>query len=546
MVSTVAIAGAGPIGLTLALELAQCGIEVVILEQRAALEPPSVKCNHVSARSMEIFRRLGVAEAIRAAGLPDHHPNDIAVRTRVTGFELTRIPIPSRRERFTMCGGPETDWPTPEPAHRINQIYLEPILVRHAARTPGIRILNRTRVEGHRQTTTGVIVRARDLEQDRTIEVECQYFIGCDGARSRVRHDIGATLTGTDVIQRVQSTCFRAPSLLSMIEPPYPWMCYLYNSERAGNLIAIDGRELWLLHNYLLPHEADFESVDRDRCLRRLLGVGADFRYELVSKEDWVGRRLIADTFRNGRVFLCGDSAHLWVPYAGYGMNAGIADAANLSWLLAAHLHGWAPVEILDAYERERRPTTEQASHLIAGHAAGAISERTTLPRDIEDDTPAGRASRARVGRGAYDLHVNQFACAGLNFGYAYESSPIIAYDGERAPVFSMGDYLPSSAPGCRTPHLWLGHGRSLYDLMGPGYCLLRFDPRLDIEPLLAAAQACRMPLRMLDIPPERASSAYRHKLILSRPDQHVAWRGNEVPPDARALIDLLRGARAA
>src|SRR6185436_17920525 len=193
-----------------------------------------------------------------------------------------------------------------------------------------------------------------------------------------------AKLAVDDVIQRVQSSYIRAPALAEMITPPPAWMSYLYTPERAGNLVAIDGRERWLIHNYLLPKEPDFESVDRDHCIRALLGVGSEFQYELLGREDWVGRRLVANTFRNRRVFICGDAAHLWVPYAGYGMNAGIADAMNLSWMLAAHLQGWAPEAILDAHEQERLPTTEQVSRLVAKHAESAIRERTTLPPEIE------------------------------------------------------------------------------------------------------------------------------------------------------------------
>src|SRR4029078_13356587 len=96
----VAIVGAGPVGLTLALDLAARGIRSVVIEQRRPAEQPSVKCNHISSRTMEIFRRLGLAAEIRSAGLPDDYPNDVVVRTRATGFELTRLPIASRRCRL--------------------------------------------------------------------------------------------------------------------------------------------------------------------------------------------------------------------------------------------------------------------------------------------------------------------------------------------------------------------------------------------------------------------------------------------------------------
>ena len=540
---SVAIVGGGPVGLCLAMDLAWRGIDVTVIEQRFAGEPPSVKCNHISARTMEIFRRLGLVQAVRNAGLPVDYPNDVVFRTRATGYELTRIPIPSREHRYTATDGPDTQWPTPEPAHRINQIYFEPILFRHATQMPNLTVINRARVESFRQDGASVHVTAQELDTGRAFTLECQYLIGCDGGRSAIRREIGAKLMGDEVIQRVQSSYIRAPALLGRITPPRAWMSYLYNPERAGNLVAIDGEERWLIHNYLLPHEQDFESVDRDRCIRALLGVGSDFEYELLAKEDWIGRRLVANFLRDRRVFICGDASHLWVPYAGYGMNAGIADAMNLSWVLAAHLKGWAPEAILDAYQRERLPITDQVSRFAMKHAEGAIRERTHLPPELEEDSPAGAAARARVGKAAYQLNVQQFACAGLNFGYFYDASPIIAYDGEPQPHYSMHDYTPSTVPGCRTPHVWLADGRSLYDAMGSNYTLLRFDASMDVSALTRAAAERQMPVDVLDVRTREPATEYRHKLLLSRPDQHVAWRGDQQPTDAGALLDLVRGA---
>ena len=494
---------------------------------------------------METFRRLGFAAAVRAAGLPDDYPNDVVLRTRATGHELTRIHIPSRRDRFTDTSGPDGWWPTPEPPHRINQVFLEPVLSNIAAATRGIRMVNRTEFLGFEQDTDAVTARARDLDTGRELQVRASYLIGCEGGRSLVRRAIGARLIGDQVIQRVQSSYIRARDLIDRVTKPDAWMSYLYNPQRAGNLIAIDGRETWLIHNYLLPHEADFESVDRDACIRTLLGVGTDFEYQLLGREDWIGRRLVADRFRAGRAFICGDAAHIWVPYAGYGMNAGIADAMNLSWMLAACLKGWAPQSILRAHELERQPITEQVSRFAMKHAEGAIRQRTNVPAELEHDTPAGEAARRQIGEDAYRLHVQQFACAGLNYGYYYDRSPIIAYDAEPAPSYSMYDYTASTVPGCRLPHFWLRDGRSLYDALGPGHTLLRFDPVSDASGLLAAAARVGMPLTLLDIEADEVPDAYRHRLVLTRPDQHVAWRGDEPPANAAGLIDLLRGMTA-
>jgi 2-polyprenyl-6-methoxyphenol hydroxylase-like FAD-dependent oxidoreductase len=488
----VLVVGGGPVGLTLGMDLAWRGVRVTIAELRHRGEAPSVKCNHVSARSMEIFRRLGVARELRGAGLPPDFPNDVVYRTTATGIELARIPIPCRAERYTATGGPDTWWPTAEPPHRINQTYLEPILFEHAAAMPGLVTLNRTRVLAFDQSDRGVTATAENLDTGERLEIACTYLVGCDGGRSEIRRGIRATLHGDPIVQRVQSTVVRAPGLLRLMRGKPAWANFSLNPRRSGNMYAIDGYEAWLVHNYLKPAETDFDSVDRDACIRLILGVGSDFEYEVIGTEDWIGRRLVADRFRDRRAFICGDAAHIWVPMAGYGMNAGIADATNLSWLLAGALRGWATPAVLDAYEAERLPITEQVSRFAMDHAIALATQRGAVPDGIEAPGPTGDVVRERVGKAAYELNVNQYCCGGLNFGYFYDTSPIIAYDGEAAPGYTMYDFTPSTVPGCRAPHLWLRDGRSL---------------------------------------------------VLVRPDQHVAWRDDTPPADPLALVDLIRGA---
>src|SRR5262249_23967125 len=353
--TAVLIVGAGPVGLTLALDLAWRGIHVTVVELRHAGEPPSVKCNQVSARSMEIFRRLGLAATIRAAGLPAEYRCDVSCWVSATGRELSRIMLPSRAGRVRGEAGDDGWWPTPEPPHRINQLFLEPLLFAHAAAQPRIRILNRTQFEEFSQSEDGVIAVARDLNSGERISVHCRYLVGCDGARSAVRKAMGSELAGTPVFERVQSTYFRAPELIRLLPGRPAWMYLAFNPRRCGTMMAIDGNETWLIHNFLYNGEPEFESVDRDWAIRAILGGGPDFEYEVISKEDWIGRRLVADRFQDRHVFICGDAAHLWIPHGGYGMNAGIADAASLSWLLAAVVKGWAVPECLAAYQAERQ-----------------------------------------------------------------------------------------------------------------------------------------------------------------------------------------------
>jgi 2-polyprenyl-6-methoxyphenol hydroxylase-like FAD-dependent oxidoreductase len=541
--TNVLIVGAGPVGLTLAIDLAWRGIDVTVVETRAPAAPPDPKCNHVAARTMEIFRRLGLAEKVRNAGLPEDYPHDISYRTTFTGEELTRIKIPCRRDRFTMKDGPDCNWPTPEPPHRINQIFLEPILFDHARSQPRIRIVSRTSVEDVVIEDRSATVSLRDLETGAVRRIDCRFLIGCDGARSVVRKAIGAELSGDAVVQRVQSTYIRAPKLIDLQRYERAWGTGAINPRRSGMVYAIDGSERWLVHNYMKPGEGDFDSVDRDACLRTILGVGRNFQYEIISKEDWYGRRLIASKFRDRCTFIAGDAAHIWVPYAGYGMNAGIADAMNLSWLLAAHLNGWAPASILDAYAAERWPITSQVSRFAMSHAEAEIRRRGAVPEEMEQAGPSGEQARREVGRLAYEINVRQYACAGLNFGSYYDRSPIIAYDGAEHPSYTMDSYTPSTVPGCRTPHIWRGDGTSLYDAMGPEFSLLRFDPAIETVALEAAARQRGVPLKILDLEAPGAPAYDGSRLILSRPDQHVAWRGNNPPADPLALIDRIRGA---
>ena len=541
------IAGAGPVGLTTAIDLSARGIRVMLAETRRFAEPPNVKCNHVSARSMEIFRRFGLAPALRAAGLPADYPNDVVFRTSMTGTELTRIPIPCRRDRYSDITGPDGWWPTPEPPHRINQIFLEPILLRHAATLPGVSLYNRTQMTGFDQDADGVTIHLLDLDNGEARDVRARYLVGCDGGASPVRKQIGSKFEGTAVIQRVQSTYIRAPGLLGLMRSKTAWCYYSVNPRRCGTVFAIDGQETWLVHNHLNPSEPEFDSVDRDQSIRDILGASDDFAYEVITKEDWVGRRLVADRFRNGRVFICGDAAHLWVPYAGYGMNAGIADATHLAWLLAARVQGWADESILDAYEAERQPITQQVSNFAMDHAAKMIRARGAVPPNIEADDAAGEAERVRVGAEAYALNVQQYCCAGLNFGYYYSDSTLIIEDDETPPVYSMGSFTASTVPGCRMPHFWLADGRSVFDALGLGYTLIRRNASVDVTALLSAAADHVMPLQLLDaVPRDGWPQPYRHALLLVRNDTHVVWRGDALPVNIDALVQRLRGVPAA
>lgn len=537
-VCDVLVVGAGPVGLVAGVDLAQRGIDVVVVDQRASVDPLTVRCNHISARSMEVFRKLGFSAAVRGAGFRDDFPHDAAFRTTMLGKEFARIKIPGRKGRLTGEDGPDTWWPTAEPPHRLNQIFLEPIMLTVARDTAGLALVLDRRLAEFVQTEDGV--RASLVSSDgTTTAVEARYLIGCDGGGSTVRGAIGAKLEGDAVVQRVQSTFIRAPGLTEAMQGAPAWATINLNRIRSGTAYTIDHDDRFLVHNYLRPDETDFEAVDRDASIRAILGVGSEFGYEVLRVEDWIGRRLVANKMRQGRVFLAGDAAHIWVPYAGYGMNAGIADANGLTWLLAARIKGWGGPAMLAAYEAERLPITEQVSRFAMQHAEKMIRNRGAVPEEIDDDTPAGAAARERFGKVCYDTNVAQYCCAGLNFGYFYDGSPIIAYDGEAAPGYAMDAYTPSTVPGCPAPHVFMADGSSLYDHLGPGYTLLRVGGTAAGKSLQGAAREMGVPLAIADL---AACPEYDARLVLVRPDQHVAWRGPADPADPRALLARVAG----
>ena len=240
-------------------------------------EPPSVKCNQSRRDRWRSSAASASQSRCASLGLPADYPNDVVSCINVTGTELSRLRIPARGERFTAVQGADTWWPTPEAPHRINQTYLEPFLFAHAPAQPRIRILDRTEVESIAQDAHGATARARHLDTGRTSTIACEYLVGCDGAKSIVRKAIDARLIGDAAIQHVQSTYIRAPALLVCLPGPPAWLYFALNARRCGSLLAIDGRETWIVHNCLYHGETDFDAVDRDWAIRTILGVGPTF-----------------------------------------------------------------------------------------------------------------------------------------------------------------------------------------------------------------------------------------------------------------------------
>ena len=318
--------------------------------------------------------------------------------------------------------------------------------------------------------------------------------------------------------------------------PQWDALNWIINHELRGFFYSQDGEDLWVVH-YQVPAGTEAEEVDPPAVVRAM--IGADLPFEILSGGPWTGGlALVAESYGTGRAFVAGDAAHLYTPLGGLGMNAGIGDVMNLGWKLAAMQEGWGGAGLLASYDAERRPIGRRNSEL--GVFIAKRMSAWSLPADLEEEGEAAEASRRAFGDFIVEDDRPQYHTAGLQLGERYEDSPVIAPDGSPPPRDSWAEYVPLDRAGARLPHAWISEGRALYDLLGPGFTLLDFGAATgSIE---AAARARGVPLRVIQ-PELGPESPFRHRLLLVRPDQHIAWCGDAAPPDALALIDRLRGA---
>jgi 2-polyprenyl-6-methoxyphenol hydroxylase-like FAD-dependent oxidoreductase len=544
----VAIVGGGPIGLMLALFLDQLGVRCVLFNT-AATTRWHPKGSTEGSRTMEHFRRLGIAADIREIGLPPDHPTDVAYFTRFGGYELARFHMPSADEvAQKIATAPPTDQ-VPEPIHRANQMHVERYLFKHAARQHNIVMRFGWHVDGFKEEPNGVSVNATPERGGVPERWQAQYLVGCDGGRSFVRHSLGIKFQGEAGVEqryfggRMFSTFVRAPDLYrDFLGNRRAWQYWAVNPEIRSSLIAVNGTDEFLFRTQArLPDQPPEDSAVAD-AMRRCVGV--DTELEIIAHEPWTaGMALVAERFAAGRVLLAGDAVHLFTPTGGFGMNTGVDDASNLAWKLAAMVQGWGGARLLESYEIERKPiavrNTDAARQLTVNIGG------TNIDPDIEQDSPAGTVARRAAGA-MLATFGEQFASIGVQLGARYDGSPLVAGDAT-PPADSFVTYEPSSVPGGRAPHVWLDEkrtfGSSLFDRLGTGFTLLRLgaDPP-DATAMAAAAMRRNIPLKVLDVDRSDARDLYQCDLILVRPDQYIAWRGNRTASDPDRLFAQLVG----
>ncbi|GGX29836.1 hypothetical protein GCM10007242_40530 [Pigmentiphaga litoralis] len=543
VMTDVAIVGGGPAGLMLAIELGCRGVRCVLLEEDVD-GPDFPKANATSSRTMEHYRRRGFSAEIRALGLPPDYPQDVVYCTRLAGHELARFRIPSRADAaagvsFGDYG--EQAWPTPELPHRVQQMVIEPILRKQAARYASVDARYGERATAVEDRGDHVRVTVTPADGGPAWQVSARYAVGCDGPRSLVRKSMGIAYSGQSQEARdffggqMLSFYFRSGDLAQVMGKRPAWQYWAVNPEQRGLLVSIDGADTWLLLVQVPPGKT---AADMDGAALSRAVVGAPHDFRPIATMPWsAGYALVADTLAKGRLFLAGDAAHLFTPTGGMGYNTSIDDVVNLGWKLAGAVQGWGGPQLLASYDMERRPIALRNT-AFARRMADSIG---TVPVDPLVEAGGAHADAARAALGtALARHVAaEFNIPGLQLGVRYGDSPLVATEVTAPPPDEPNHYVPSAYPGARAPHVALPGG-PLFDRFGPDLTLLVMAD-VDAARWQAAADGLGVPLRVLRLSDPAVRQVYDAEAVLIRPDHHVAWRG-AVDADAAAVLKRATG----
>jgi 2-polyprenyl-6-methoxyphenol hydroxylase-like FAD-dependent oxidoreductase len=529
----VIVAGAGPVGLTLAIDLGRRGVRCLLME-RHPTTLPWPKMDRSNARTMEFYRRIGIVDRVRALGYPPDNPMDVFLTTRLSDPPIAVLKYPSVAERRRQIAeSPNGAWLL-EPYQLVSQNKLEPLLKEVAEGTPNVTVRYGCELVDFSQDETGVTVHARTVDGgEKTLR--CDYLAGCDGATSTIRKKLGIRLEGRGGIRELVQVIFRSDTLYERIVTGRG-RHYQFADAAGSSMVAQGDRKEFTLHSSL-PPDTDFASV-----IRGLIGFPCDFEIRYVIP--WRHHLLVAERYRDRRVFLAGDSIHLVIPTGGLGMNTGVGDAFDLSWKLAGVINGWGGPGLLDGYEQERRPIGIRNVAAAGWAAAGVPIWRVLVTPAVYEDTPEGDEVRRKLAASFDVNHRRMHGMVGVESAYSYAGSPLIADEPGNVAEWETSAYTPHARPGVRIPHMWLKEGRAMQDVLGDDYTLLDLRGDCDTAPLEAAFRALGAPLKVLRLDEARVRDMYGAAAFLLRPDLHIAWRGDGPPLDADGLAALTTGHR--
>ena len=551
----VLISGGGPSGLFLALDLASRGVPSTVIEPRDSVDHTRPRAKTTNARTMTHLRRLGLADALRAAApLPVDYAQDVIFCTSLTGpaaHELRRF-----RNSFQLVPG--RYGPQPECGQQVPQPVLEEVLRAAVADNPLVTFITGWSVQEVREVhdLQGPVPQYAVVVSDasgRTAVVRSSYVIGADGGSSAVRRSLGIRLEGGSAALSNISILFRSKELGPAIALDSAVQYWVVGSDAAGMVGRMDLADTWWAIIQGVDPQQDVTPGDAAAMVHSLVGTGgADIDVDVVATDPWTARMLLAPLYNRGNIFLVGDAAHLNPPWGGHGFNTCVGDAANLAWKLAAVIQGWAGPGLLETYGLERRPVAARTIRDAAANGK-ALAYHFADPR-LADDGADGEGAR-REAHAALAVKQSEFDSLGLVLGYAYADSPAVVPDGAPVPAEDPIRYVPSASPGALLPHAWLPDSTSLYSRLGTGFTLLADAGELGGVPaerafvdVLEAGVRQGIPVTVAAVGPSAdgtpLSELWGAAAVLVRPDQHVAWRGGS-PEAAAAALSVAAGSGA-
>ena len=526
----VLIVGAGPVGLSAAIELHGRGVHVAVVDQ--AREATLVRAGAMghTPRVVEHFRRWRVLQEIRDEWtVPPEWNRGIRLVTSLVGHEL----VPGPRPSFTGAAAGQ--------ALRRPQSALQQVFLRHLQRH-GVSVAGGRQLRQLRRDASGVQAVVGDGRV-----IRARYVLGADGGDSTVRRLAGIERQGEHAAQKRLRLVVRTGDISDRVGPAPSATNVVFNQRADGFLAAISTRE-WRV--YAGPFPLDYQPTEAELLDTARAAFGFDLDLELASATTFYHATRIAETFRSGRVLLAGDAAHVRTP--GGNLGEGFGDVVNLGWKLAAVLRGTAPDTLLDTYDQERRRHNWRIADFALDRsrreqATLADIRRIGVPDDA-DWSPDAQRRRAAIGA---RLAENRYAADGVTFDERYDDSTAIWYeDGQldAEPPWLPDVYADDPRPGHRAPNGVVDpYGGTLYDRIGTDFGLLVLSKHRAVERAFAAEAAARgLPLTVVHLADPRARELYGVDNVLIRPDQHVAWRGANLPAGgAGAVLDrVLGGAR--
>lgn len=587
----VLVVGGGPVGLSLAGDLGSRRLSCHLVERTDGqiIQP---KMDGVNVRTMEFCRRWQLTDAIRNCGYPKNYPQDMVYLTSFDGYEL------GRESFVTPSGGAEErrQSSSPESRFRCPQNLFDPILKKFALSHPSVQLNYQHSLLTFEDNGSHVTSEIKNEVTGQNLRIMSQYLVGCDGASSTVRKILGINSSGLGILTYATNVLFQCKELAGFghIRLGYRYL-FIGTQGVWATVVAISGADIWRLSIIGSPVKTELTEADIDLALKEILG--SNLTYKILSIVPWVRREQLADSYRKGRVFLAGDSAHQTSPTGGFGMNLGIADAVDLSWKIQATIKGWGGEDLLNSYQIERRPVAQRALRESSGNLKRMLSVKPE-PRLLEKSLDSARI-RYQIGQTYEATMLREWYKLGIDLGYIYSPSPVIVEDSIQTkehlalldrdhdasippngylengtPITpsllrewqrlslhqAMGSviqtdwqelephqvmlYTQSSQPGARAPHVWLSDGRSTLDWFGDGLVLIHINgDSATIQWFEEICEVNQIPFQIHTDTVLELRDRYITALTLVRPDGHVAWRGNTLnKTEIERVISIVRG----